>query len=239
MENPKARMDLESLFKKLDKDGDGKVSYKEWMRGLTQNEAETRDSLASNSSQSSGIQGPRKDESILSKYFGGADVADVGVLFRCLDQDKNGSLSWEELEAGTKALAALSAARGKDIQADELNLLGGGTRGCISQARAGVLVPAGQGRNYSIVKEPNARVGRVLPGSGKRQWVSIEDALFGADALGLDVGKGCKYVTKGGFHVNYHAEYVDEIIDGGEHCWRMVCEDNTASLRLPEVPADA
>jgi len=78
MLTPEGRAELKELFNHLDKDGDGKVSYKEWMRGL------------------------RGTQALLSKYYGDVDAKDVGAVFRRLDGDKSGTLTWDEFEAGTK-----------------------------------------------------------------------------------------------------------------------------------------
>jgi len=70
------RGELRAAFNQMDKNGDGSVSYKEWMRGLAMHEV------------------------LLSKAFGGANLQEVGVAFRSLDMNKDMSLTWEEFENG-------------------------------------------------------------------------------------------------------------------------------------------
>ena len=78
MSDPVGRAELKALFESLDKDGDGRLSYKEWMRGLD------------------------KNVEVLSKHFGGANAHQVGAVFHHLDTDKNGCLTWDEFDSGTK-----------------------------------------------------------------------------------------------------------------------------------------
>jgi len=68
--------ELEIVFESLDTNNDGKISYKEWMRGLTKNQA------------------------LLAKAFGGTNLSEVGAAFRRLDEDRDRCLTWEEFKAG-------------------------------------------------------------------------------------------------------------------------------------------
>merc|ERR1719451_135252 len=64
--------ELRNLFDSLDKDHDGKVTGKEWGKKVKEN------------------------QSLLSKYFGGSTLKEIGSAFSRIDADGNKSLSWEE-----------------------------------------------------------------------------------------------------------------------------------------------
>ena len=88
--------ELESVFNSMDKDHNGRVSYKEWMRGLAKNEA------------------------LLSRSFGGTTLKEVGRAFRRLDGDKDMSLTWEEFKSGI--INHQSDSRAKETELDEARI---------------------------------------------------------------------------------------------------------------------
>ncbi len=65
------RSELKALYETLDLDGDGKLTSEEWSNGLGENER------------------------LLTKYFGGCTVEENREVFRRIDADSNGSLSWD------------------------------------------------------------------------------------------------------------------------------------------------
>ena len=74
--------ELKALFESLDKDGDGKVTGKEWGSAV------------------------HKNKDVLAKFFGGATMKEIGQAFRRLDTDGSGDLTWDEFEAGADAIGA-------------------------------------------------------------------------------------------------------------------------------------
>ena len=81
--------ELKALFATLDKDGDGSVSAKEWGKGVAQH------------------------WKTMSRFFGGVSQKKVGKLFKSLDTDSSGDLSWDEFCGaieGVDAEAALARA---------------------------------------------------------------------------------------------------------------------------------
>lgn len=86
VERDEGRAALKALYESLDADGDGKLTAEEWAHGLTAN------------------------AEVLAKWFGDATVADDHLeAFAALDEDGNGSLSWDEFLAGaSKIKPALS-----------------------------------------------------------------------------------------------------------------------------------
>merc|ERR1719183_2423932 len=67
--------ELRKLFDTLDKDGDGKVTGQEWGKTVKEHQA------------------------LLSKYFGGSTLKEIGSAFKRIDTDGNASLSWAEFAA--------------------------------------------------------------------------------------------------------------------------------------------
>lgn len=65
-------VELRALFDRLDSDKDGKVSAKEWGSKVGSNSV------------------------IMSKYFGGSSIADLGKVFSKIDADGDGHLTWKE-----------------------------------------------------------------------------------------------------------------------------------------------
>mmetsp|Transcript_33037 Transcript_33037/g.65706 ORF Transcript_33037/g.65706 Transcript_33037/m.65706 type:complete len:168 (-) Transcript_33037:315-818(-) len=84
LETEEGRAELKALFTTLDKDGDGKVTSKEWGKAV------------------------KKNKDMLAKYFGGAELKEIGQAFKRLDADGSGDLTWDEFIAGAKALAGAS-----------------------------------------------------------------------------------------------------------------------------------
>ena len=70
------KAELKSLFESLDKDGDGRVTSKEWGGAVVKNQA------------------------LLSRYFGGATAKEVGRQFQRVDVDGSGALTWDEFVSG-------------------------------------------------------------------------------------------------------------------------------------------
>jgi len=76
MNTTEGKAQLLELWQSLDSDGDGVITAKEWGRGVGANSA------------------------IMSRYFGGQTLDEVGKAFKRLDTDGSGDLTWEEFEAG-------------------------------------------------------------------------------------------------------------------------------------------
>jgi len=79
MEEDETKAELKALFDKLDKDGDGKVTSKEWGRSVA------------------------GDKDVMAKFFGGSSLKEIGSAFRKIDTDKSGALSWDEFVAALEA----------------------------------------------------------------------------------------------------------------------------------------
>ena len=71
---------METLYKALDVDGDGKLTAEEWSAGCSQ------------------------QEELMKRLFGDVTQDSLKTLFESLDEDKNGSLSWEEFSNGSKKI---------------------------------------------------------------------------------------------------------------------------------------
>jgi len=80
MASDDSRVALKALFTSLDSDGDGKLTSVEWATGLTSN------------------------KEFMVRHFGECTFEEHEVAFRQLDEDGNGSLSWEEFEQGARKL---------------------------------------------------------------------------------------------------------------------------------------
>ncbi len=81
MKTEEGSAELKNLWETLDKDGDGKVSSKEWGSAVF------------------------KNQEILKKYFGGSTLSEIGHAFNTIDIDNNGSLTWTEFTQETRTLA--------------------------------------------------------------------------------------------------------------------------------------
>ena len=77
------RSELKALYETLDLDGDGKLTSEEWSNGLGENER------------------------LLTKYFGGCTVEENREVFRRIDADSNGSLSWDGARLCPRSLPSL------------------------------------------------------------------------------------------------------------------------------------
>ena len=80
--NEEGRAELKALFATLDKDGDGKVTSKEWGSSLS------------------------KNKELMGKYFGGSSMQEIGKAFKRLDLNGDGELDWEEFLHGAEVQAA-------------------------------------------------------------------------------------------------------------------------------------
>ena len=80
--NEEGRAELKALFATLDKDGDGKVTSKEWGSSLS------------------------KNKELMGKYFGGSSMQEIGKAFKRLDLHGDGELDWEEFLHGAEVQAA-------------------------------------------------------------------------------------------------------------------------------------
>ena len=67
--------ELRKLFDTLDKDKDGNVTGQEWGKKV------------------------KEQQELLSKYFGGSTLQEIGSAFKRIDADGNKSLTWEEFVA--------------------------------------------------------------------------------------------------------------------------------------------
>jgi len=78
--SPEGLEELRKLFDTLDKDNDGNVTGQEWGHKVTEN------------------------KELLSKYFGGSTLKEIGSAFSRIDADGNKSLTWDEfvVAAGLK-----------------------------------------------------------------------------------------------------------------------------------------
>jgi len=73
---------LQDLWNNLNKDGDDKVTGKEWGSKVYQN------------------------KKVMSAHFGGATLSEIGRAFNRLDQNNDDNLSWEEFTSGAKSFGA-------------------------------------------------------------------------------------------------------------------------------------
>jgi Ca2+-binding EF-hand superfamily protein len=92
MQTKDGSKEMQALFDKLDKDGDGKLSSREWGRSLFRN----------------------KDA--LNKYFGRANLRELGQMFSKIDANGNDSLSWDEFSGGAKAMGESTKLAAKGIR---------------------------------------------------------------------------------------------------------------------------
>jgi Ca2+-binding EF-hand superfamily protein len=74
--------ELKALFDTIDKDGDGRVTSKEWGSAVS------------------------KNQDIMRKYFGGKSLKQIGQAYRRLDADGSDDLTWDEFVAGSQRLIA-------------------------------------------------------------------------------------------------------------------------------------
>ena len=79
IQREEGKAELHALYCSLDIDGDGKLTAEEWGQGLASDDA-------------------------LMRFFGDTTAEDHKALFEQLDEDGNGSLSWDEFVAGATKL---------------------------------------------------------------------------------------------------------------------------------------
>ena len=72
------KAELKKLWDTLDKNGDGKVSGKEWGSAVY------------------------KNKELLAKYFGGATLREIGQMFNQIDEDNSDSLTWDEFSTQSR-----------------------------------------------------------------------------------------------------------------------------------------
>ena len=77
---PEGKAKLRELWTTLDKDGNGTISSKEWGKGVSAN------------------------WKAMSSFFGGCTKAEVGKVFKTIDIDGSGDLTWEEFEGASALL---------------------------------------------------------------------------------------------------------------------------------------
>eukprot|EP00325_Prymnesiales_sp_UTEX-LB-985_P000174 CAMPEP_0174704400 /NCGR_PEP_ID=MMETSP1094-20130205/8007_1 /TAXON_ID=156173 /ORGANISM="Chrysochromulina brevifilum, Strain UTEX LB 985" /LENGTH=256 /DNA_ID=CAMNT_0015902449 /DNA_START=18 /DNA_END=788 /DNA_ORIENTATION=+ len=75
LQSKEGAAELQALFHALDRDGNGRVSGKEWGQAVSKNKV------------------------LMSRYFGGSSLRAIGRMFSRLDVDGSGDLSWEEFVA--------------------------------------------------------------------------------------------------------------------------------------------
>lgn len=83
METEEGLKEFKALWDTLDKDGDGNVTSKEWGASVG------------------------KNVEMMKKYFGGKNAKAIGKMFKKLDTDGSGDLTWDEFVAGAKVLVVL------------------------------------------------------------------------------------------------------------------------------------
>ncbi|KOO22056.1 calmodulin [Chrysochromulina tobinii] len=83
LESQQGAAELKALWDRLDKNGDGKVSGKEWGSAV------------------------HKNQQVMAKYFGGKDLKGIGKMFSKIDADGSGDLTWDEFVNGSIRLVQL------------------------------------------------------------------------------------------------------------------------------------
>eukprot|EP00930_Biecheleria_cincta_P081151 TRINITY_DN6987_c0_g1_i5.p1 TRINITY_DN6987_c0_g1~~TRINITY_DN6987_c0_g1_i5.p1 ORF type:complete len:664 (-),score=132.18 TRINITY_DN6987_c0_g1_i5:125-2071(-) len=168
MSQPQGRAALRGLFNSLDKDSSGRVSSKEFGKGLKANEA------------------------MLRQYFGGSTLQELGHAFKRLDIDGSGDLSWEEFEAATHPMAgkradeklvkAMSRPEGKEMLKKLFDVLDKDSSGRVSSKEFGKGLKANEAmlRQYfggSTLQELGHAFKRLdMDGSGDLSWEEFEAA---------------------------------------------------------------
>eukprot|EP00930_Biecheleria_cincta_P081149 TRINITY_DN6987_c0_g1_i2.p1 TRINITY_DN6987_c0_g1~~TRINITY_DN6987_c0_g1_i2.p1 ORF type:complete len:753 (-),score=146.16 TRINITY_DN6987_c0_g1_i2:125-2338(-) len=174
MSQPQGRAALRGLFNSLDKDSSGRVSSKEFGKGLKANEA------------------------MLRQYFGGSTLQELGHAFKRLDIDGSGDLSWEEFEAAThpmagkradeKLVAAMSQSGGKEALRALFNALDKDHSGRVSSKEFGRGLKANEAmlRKYlggTTLQQLGQAFKRLdTDGSGDLTWGEFETAVAAKSA---------------------------------------------------------
>eukprot|EP00571_Detonula_confervacea_P000126 CAMPEP_0172328274 /NCGR_PEP_ID=MMETSP1058-20130122/60267_1 /TAXON_ID=83371 /ORGANISM="Detonula confervacea, Strain CCMP 353" /LENGTH=187 /DNA_ID=CAMNT_0013045383 /DNA_START=997 /DNA_END=1560 /DNA_ORIENTATION=+ len=83
LETKEGEQALRDLWDTLDADGDGKVSGKEWGSKVYQ------------------------EQELMSKYFGGSSMAEIGAGFNRIDDNGDDQLTWDEFKSEVKSYKAL------------------------------------------------------------------------------------------------------------------------------------
>ena len=74
--------EVQRMIADIDKNGDGRVSSKEWGSAVGKNKA------------------------VMQKYFGGKDTKSIGKAFKRIDIDGSGDLTWDEFVAASQRMIA-------------------------------------------------------------------------------------------------------------------------------------
>lgn len=77
LETKEGAAEFKALWARLDTDGDGKVTGKEWGSSV------------------------KREHEVMSKYFGGKNLKEVGKMFNKIDIDGSGDLTWDEFVQGS------------------------------------------------------------------------------------------------------------------------------------------
>ena len=95
LESQQGAAELKALWDRLDKNGDGKVSGKEWGSAA------------------------HMDQQVMAKYFGGKDLKGIGKMFSKIDADGSGDLTWDEFVKGSIRLVAVATGDAAGDEADD------------------------------------------------------------------------------------------------------------------------
>jgi Ca2+-binding EF-hand superfamily protein len=157
--SPEGKAELRALFDACDKDGDGSVTSKEWGKSVG------------------------KNWKTMAKFFGGATMPEVAKMFKKLDADGSGDLTWDEFELAMESMdvtmrlaEALETAEGAaELRAlfDRLDKDGDGT---VSSKEWGSVVAKNKellqkyfgGKNLKAVAKAFNRID--VDGSGDLTW---------------------------------------------------------------------
>jgi Ca2+-binding EF-hand superfamily protein len=122
-ESDSGSRELRKLFNSLDKNGDGRVSSKEWGAALS------------------------RHSGALAKHFGGASLAEIGQMFKRLDRDASGDLTWDEFVHGARrfntTISRVSAAQARFDARFHAASPGANAAGSAYQTTEAVYAPVG------------------------------------------------------------------------------------------------
>ena len=82
LETEEGKAELRALFDTLDKDGDGRVTGKEWGSAVY------------------------KNQDMIKKYFGGKNIKQIGKAFSRIDADGSDDLTWDEFVAASQRIVS-------------------------------------------------------------------------------------------------------------------------------------
>lgn len=95
------KQELRELWNTLDKDGDGKVTGKEWGSAVY------------------------KNQDMMKKFFGGSTLSEIGHAFNRIDYNKDESLTWDEFASDVKSYeVSVKLAKAMDTEEGKAELLG-------------------------------------------------------------------------------------------------------------------